>query len=215
MNDEETLTDTQQKVLNLLPFLSSSLSIGASSTILYLVCRSGFNSPYKRILFGLSTYDILLSVVLALQLFLLPAATGTRLWASGNNATCTFLGTVNQLCMSVILYNGMLSYYYLLSIRFGVTAKIFAHRFEPWIHAIAIGYPYITAIVGASTNMYSEAALWTGCYVVEYPRGCNQENEECKTEIIFWAFGGALLSFVMLSVVVINFVIFWFVWQRN
>jgi hypothetical protein len=215
MNNEETLTDTQQKVLNLLPFLSGSLSIGASSTILYLVCRSGCTSPYKRILFGLSVYDIILSIVLALQPFLLPAATSTRLWASGNNATCTFLGTVNQMCISVILYNGMLSYYYLFSIRFGVTARTFARRFEPWMHAVAIGYPFITSIVGASKNMYSEAALWTGCTVVEYPRGCHEENGECKTEMVFWIFGGALLSFVMLSLVVINIVIFWHVRYRN
>jgi Serpentine type 7TM GPCR chemoreceptor Srv len=57
--------------------------------------------------------------------------------------------------------------------------------------------------------------LWTGCTVVDYPRGCNQENGECKTELVFWIFGGALLSFVMLSLVVINFVIFWYVRQRN
>jgi Serpentine type 7TM GPCR chemoreceptor Srv len=156
-----------------------------------------------------------LSIVLAVQPFLMPAATSSRLWASGNNATCTFLGTVNQMCISVILYNGMLSYYYLLSIRFGVTARTFARRFEPWMHAVAIGYPLITSIVGASMNMYSEAALWTGCTVVDYPRGCNQENGECKTELIFWIFGGALLSFVMLSLVLINFVIFWHVRQRN
>jgi hypothetical protein len=63
--------------------------------------------------------------------------------------------------------------------------------------------------------MYSEAALWTGCYVVEYPRGCNENSGECKTEMVFWIFGGALLSFVMRSVIVVNFVIFWHVRQRN
>jgi hypothetical protein len=127
---------------------------------------------------------------------LLPAATSARLWAlSGHNATCTFLGTVNQWCLSVILCNGVLSYYYLLYIRFGVTARTFARRFEPWMHAIAIGNPFITSIIGASLNMYSEAALWTGCYVVDYPCGCHEEKGECKTEMVFLDFWRSLVEF--------------------
>jgi hypothetical protein len=212
---QETLTDTQQKVLNLLPFLSASLSIGASSTIICLVCRSGFDTPYKRILFGLSFYDIVFSTVITLQPFLLPAATSTRLWASGNDATCTVLGALSQICVSVLLYNGVLAYYYLLSIRFGVTARTFARRFEPWMHAIAIGYPLITSIMGARMDMYSEVALWTCCYIVEYPRGCNEERGDCRNEMIFWFFGGAWIIFVMLSMIVINLAIFWHVRYQN
>jgi hypothetical protein len=109
----------------------------------------------------------------------------------------------------------MLAYYYLLSIRFGVTARTFARRFEPWMHAIAIGYPLITSIIGARMDMYSEVALWTCCYIVEYPRGCNEESGDCRNEMIFWFFGGAWIIFVMLSVIVINLAIFWHVRYQN
>jgi Serpentine type 7TM GPCR chemoreceptor Srv len=214
-NAESTLTDTQQKVLILLPFLSGTLSIVSSCTIVYLVLKSGFGTCYKRILFGLSVSDILISCTLIVQPFLLPAATSTRLWAVGNDSTCTFLGTISQLSLSAMLYTGVLAFYFLLTIRFGVTEKTLARQYEPWMHAVAIGYPLLTAIMGAFLHLYHEAYFWTGCWVVDYPVSCHEENGECRNEKIGWVFMGIWIIFVMVALAAINGVIFWHVRHQN
>jgi hypothetical protein len=215
INTESTLTDTQQKVLILLPFFSGTLSIVSSSTILYLVCKSGFGTCYKRILFGLSVSDILISCTLIIQPFLLPAATSTRLWAAGNDSTCTLLGTMSQLSLSAMLYTGVLAFYFLLTIRFGVTEKALARHYEPWMHAMAIGLPLLTAITGASMHLYHEVYFWTGCWVVDYPISCYEENGECRNEMIGWLFMGIWIIFVFVGVAVIYGVIFWHVRRQN
>jgi hypothetical protein len=197
--------------LILLPILPATLSILASSTILSLVYKSGFDTCYKRILFGLSMSDILISCTLIVQPFLLPASTSTRLWAAGNDSTCTFLGTITQLSLSVILYNGVLAFYFLLTIRFGVTERTMVRHYEPWMHAIAIGYPLVTAIAGASMNLYHEVYFWTGCWVVDYPVSCYEENGKCRNEMIAWLFMGTWIVLVLVGVAVINVVIFWHV----
>jgi Serpentine type 7TM GPCR chemoreceptor Srv len=208
VNAESTLTDAQEKLLVLLPFFPAVVSIAASSTIIYLVCKSGFDTPYKRILFGLSVSDIVISVLIPLQPFLVPIATSQRTWASGNHATCTLLGTIMQLAMSSLLYNGMLSYYYLLTIRFGVKEKTFARRFEPWMHALAIGYPLVTSIIGASINAYHELEVGFGCWISDYPPGCNEEKGECTNVMLGWIFMGAWMVFIVISIVVIYLMIF-------
>jgi hypothetical protein len=73
MNDQETLTDTQQQVLNLLPLLSIGIRIDPClhTDSLLGVARSRFNSPYQRILFGLSVRYLLVDGHFLLQPFLI------------------------------------------------------------------------------------------------------------------------------------------------
>lgn len=206
--DTSTLTDAQEKLLSLLPILPTLASTVASGTILYLVYTSGFKTSYKRILFGLSVADIITSVTFSLQPFLPPSETSQLVWASGNDATCTFLGTLTQLALASVLYNGVLSYYYLLTIRFGVKEKTFATRFEPWMHALAIAYPLFTSLIGAGMGFYHELELGPGCWVTDYPAGCLDDTGECKSPLIAWIFSGIWVVVVLLSIVVNNLVIF-------
>lgn len=53
-------------------------------------------------------------------------------------------------------YNGMLSFYYLLTVRFGVRREVFSQRYEFWMHSTAIVYFLSTAIIGLAFGMYSE-----------------------------------------------------------
>ena len=58
----------------------------------------------------------------------------------------------------------MLSIYYLLLIKYGVKEAVFAKRYEPWMHAICIGFPLATAIWGASIGLYEEVELGIACW---------------------------------------------------
>ena len=203
-----SLTDTQEKILSLLPILPSAASALCSGTIIYLVILSRFESSYKRILFAISVADIITSVSFSFQPFLLPKATSQRVWAIGNDATCTVLGTFSQLSMTSIWYTGMLSYYYLLTIRFGVKEAAFARRIEPWMHALATGWPLLTGLAGAVMGIYHEIELGQGCYITDWPEGCADDTGECKSPLIAWMFGGIWVVVMILSIVVNNVVIY-------
>jgi len=206
-----TLTDAQEKILSILPILPSLASSLCSGAIIYLVIRSRFESPYKRILFAMSVADIITSVSFAFQPFLVPKATSQRVWAIGNDATCTALGTFAQLSACSVWYNGILSYYYLLTIRFGIKEKTFAKRFEPIMHALATGWPLVTSIVGAVLGVYHETELGAGCWISDYPEGCMDDTGECKSPLIAWIFAGIWAAFMLVSIVLNNIIIYRYV----
>jgi hypothetical protein len=205
-----TLSDTQERLLSSLSLLSGSLSVLGSSMIVYLVIQNSRKTPYKRILLGLSLCDIVASITYAIQAFLLPADTSQRIWARGTDATCSFTGFLTQLAFSAIWYNGMLSYYYLLTVRFGVKTATMASRFEPWIHLLCVGYNLGTAIVGYAMGFYSEMELGQGCWIAEYPEGC-EVTGDCTGATIGWIFGGLPTVYMFLSIIINNLLIYCFV----
>jgi hypothetical protein len=59
----------------------------------------------------------------------------------------------------------MLNLNYLLTIRYGVKARKLALYVEPWMHALAILFPLITASVGAGIGAYSTNELGSLCWI--------------------------------------------------
>lgn len=149
-DDISSLSDTQEKILSLLPILPATLSIMGSTQIIYMIwiARNKKWSPYRRILLGLSCCDIFSSIIYVLQAFLVPQHIYQRIWAIGNDTTCSFLGFATQLSFSQTWYNGMLSLFFLFTVKFGIRDEILTRKYEPWMHSFAIGYPLMTAIVG-------------------------------------------------------------------
>ena len=64
----------------------------------------------------MSCCDIVGSVGFALQPFLVASTESQWVWAVGNDATCTMIGTIQQFAMSSMLYPGMLSLYFVLTV---------------------------------------------------------------------------------------------------
>ena len=50
----------------------------------------------------------------------------------------------------------MLSLYFLLTVRFGVKRRVFAHKYEKWLHILTVSFFLATAMAGIVTDMYSE-----------------------------------------------------------
>jgi hypothetical protein len=208
------LTDRQEVTLSLLMVLSASLSILGSSTIVYKVVRNrSQTTPYDRIMMGLSLTDIIASLSYALSPFLIPAGgTSPRIWAVGNEATCSFLGWLTQFSFAAVWYNAILSFYYLLTVRLGVHRKAFAQKYEVWFHASAWVFFLITATTGAALGWYSEFQINLGCWVGEIPQGCEAAGTCTGTgQLVGWVFGGFPLLFTYVALIANNTVIYGYV----
>ena len=190
-------------------------------------------TPYKRLLLGMSICDAIMSISLPFWAFLLPnkndendirydlrssnsGGGGNRIWAYGNQSTCNIIGFFNQFAFSSVLYNGMLSYYYLLAVRFGIKDKSTTMKYvEPIMHLFSVGFPLLTATLGTIKGYYSDVEIGLTCWVDDYPRNCGygvgQSGEKCLSPMIGWIFGGSIMFFVLLSIAINNLVIYLFV----
>jgi len=168
------LTEDRQRVVYILLFVSAALSILGSSTIVYKICSNiSKATPYDRIMLGLSACDIVGSLAYGiLNPFLAPADTSERIWSIGNDASCTFLGFLNQFALSAILYNAMLSFYFLLTVKYKVKRKEFAHKYEIYMHVLCLTFGVGTGGLGLFIGLYSEVDVGYGCWVNDYPKGC-------------------------------------------
>jgi len=150
MEEYTTFSDGQLIAVIVTCICSSSLSLVGSSAIVFKIIRdrtqNGGMTAYDRFMLGLSTCDIIASIVWA------HFPIGSHVWAFGTPATCQAVGFSNQLALSSIWYNSLLSYYFL---GLGVRGKNYVQTFEPWLHITAAFWP-ITAIMGLPLGWYPE-----------------------------------------------------------
>ena len=231
------LTDGQEMLLSILPIPTAILSVFGSASIIYMACQSRKQlsggagaggatrkssstwTPYTRLLIGMSCTDIVFSISYALNAFLLPRETSHRVWAIGNDTTCSALGFFTQFSLSTMLFNGMLSFYFLLTGRYGYKNHEIAHRWylEPMMHVISLGYPLITAGVGSVLGVYHELEIGLGCWVKDFPQGCEDgpDAPPCKSPLVAYIFAGTILGFAYLSISANNLIIWSFVRQQT
>ena len=183
-----SLSDSQQKVLALVPILPAFLSVVSSLMIIYLVIQSKFNSPYKRIIFGFSAIDIITSIDLAMASFLLPRETSLRVWAFGNARTCDAMGAILQLGFAATWYYGIVSFYFLMIVKYGLRLQDFRKKYEIPCHCVAIGVNVIFAAVGTGLKVFNENELGRGCWVADFE--CNPAETFCYAFCVGWIFGG-------------------------
>jgi len=206
-----SLNERQEKALALVPLLPAFMSIIASITLLRLMKKSNFRSPYRRILFALSAVDILNSVRIALGPFLVPTQS-RRIWAFGNAQTCRFLGISAQLIMPSFTYYGFLALYFTLHIRYNVRDRYFGKYIEPFIHTLGLGYAVITAIVGYALNLIGENTFGNGCWINPNPSlGC---GHSCVV-LLQWIFGGIPFTATFIVTVICNVLIVSHVWTTT
>ncbi|KAL3938777.1 MAG: hypothetical protein SGBAC_006386 [Bacillariaceae sp.] len=124
------------------------------------------SSSDHGLLVVMSMCDILVSLTSATGPFLYPQETSDRIWALGTSGTCTAIGFFNQLgSYSAMLYNGILSIYFLLTAKFNISNQEIAARYESAMHYLCLGYPLITAFVGLFLDVYGERSTTIGCWV--------------------------------------------------
>jgi len=219
MDDYRQLSDTQQIVLSVLPIPSAIISILGSTAIIYLARQRRKVqqcTPYTRLLVAMSVCDIAFSISTGVATFLRPRETSRKIWAFGNDATCSFGGFMVQATTGGIWYQGMLSIYFLLTTRYGMKNATIAKRIEPLMHITALGFPIGTAIVGTVMGIYGERAGRASCYVRSYDSSSAPDARDVKEEkgtidaVIYFFFAIPVLV-VFICLVTNNIAIYLFV----
>lgn len=167
------LTEAQEKVLVLLPIVPAIMSMIGSSTIIHIVYKhyrtKKSTTVYHRLLVGMSLCDLFSSFWVPWFSVLVPADTSTRAWAIGSKGTCAFTGFVYTFSLvSGMLYNVSLSFYFLLTARFGWRDKDIAKRCELWWHLLVIFYPFVCGTTFLIMGVYAEQVIGGGCWISEF-----------------------------------------------
>lgn len=202
-----TLSNGQHIALCLLPILPCLLSLAASISLLFVIwkerkaSRNRSLTVYQRILFMFSVTDIFASINYLVGPFLLPRESSLRHWALGSRHTCTISGAFSQFGYSSFLYYGVLSTYFLLTIRFGTREVTMQRYWEPAFHALAFGYPLVTSVVGLFLRIYSEIDMGRGCWV---NTPCDADNICTQNPPIYAILFGAVPILMMIIVTIVN-----------
>ena len=135
---------------------SGSISLVASILLSIHILRShhGLPTTYHRIVFGLSSCDIMSSLAFTLSSIVVPKEMGYLVpFAIGNNATCeaqTFFMYFG--IAASCLYNCSICFYYLAIITFNKKDDYIRRNFEPLFHCISISIPLVLCIVFSARN---------------------------------------------------------------
>ncbi|CAJ1945777.1 unnamed protein product [Cylindrotheca closterium] len=210
------LSARKELALAILPIPSAMLSVVGSVTIIYMAYnnrRKRKCSPYTRLLVAMSVCDIILSSNLSMATFGRPHATSSRVYSFGNSATCSTVGFLNQATTATIFYQSMLSCYFVLTARFGVSNDYIAKKIEPWMHLVSIGYPLATAIITLSLGAYDESSTMLGCWLGTWPKECQESWGEtaCASMIMGYLWYGIPVILAFTILIANNFVMFSFV----
>lgn len=216
-----TLTIRQEKAISLVGVAPGFLSILGSLAILYKVLHNWARAgPYDRLLLGLSVCDIAATIAYVWSPFWIPSdpedSDSVRIYAIGTPGTCNWLlGWTTQFAFSAICYNGALSFYYLLTVRYSVKRQEFTKTYEPWFHGSILAFFLGTATFGSAIGLFNELDFGLGCWVSNYPDGCADGVEDECTSWYYGIFMGALPTILTIAALVVNNMrIFFFVREK-
>mmetsp|Transcript_17849 Transcript_17849/g.20337 ORF Transcript_17849/g.20337 Transcript_17849/m.20337 type:complete len:472 (-) Transcript_17849:278-1693(-) len=156
--------------IDLIPRITGSISATASSLIIYLILRSDkkLSSIYHRIMFGMSSADILGSVAIAFTTIPMPSdfpcEDGDLFNTNdgrGSIQTCNIQGFFLIVGINVMYaYNAMLCVYYACAIAFQMREKIIHKRVEPFLHSIPMFFGLVVAIPPLFLDLYNPGPGW-------------------------------------------------------
>ena len=145
-----TLTTAYVISLTVMQMSTGLISSIASGTVIIMIFRSEkkLRDPYRRIIFGISTFDIIFSITCVLRIFMTNAKESATPLALGNQTSCNILGFMKVAGINgALFYNVSLNIYYICLIKYNVTAAHYRNRVEPFLHAV----PVLWAVVSSST----------------------------------------------------------------
>ena len=195
--------------------LSASLSLVCSTTIIYKISRSNtkLNSPYSRLIFGLSVYDAISSFANCASSMPIPRDHEPDVWgALGNETSCRiqgflFLATI----VNSPFYNLSLCIYSLCIIKYSMTDKAFSKRIETPLHVIPFIFGSFAAIFTLSMGYINVAG--NVCFVGSQSTAKREEKELSK--VLLLGIIAIPCGIVFLAIMLIMGVIFCTVWKQE
>ena len=165
------LSNRQILSLSIMQMISGSISFIASFTIVVMILRSAakLNTPFRRLIFGLSVSDAIASISSVFQPLMIPIGVLAR----GNQGTCKTIAFPYHFGYAASpLYTLGLCTYYLQVIRYDASDHDFAKRIEPWLHCISIAFPLVGAIVNLAVGNFNSSGL--ACWI--YPQNYCEDD---------------------------------------
>ena len=191
------------------------LSFTASSIILYkiLQSRTKLNSPYSRLIFGLSANDAICSLVHLFASLPVPKDTPNVWGAVGNDTTCAIQGFLYMMSgVSTPFYNLSLCIYFLCVIKYSMSDEKFSKWIEPPLHAIPLLHGLASAIYATSTGYISPAVDRPVCFIGS---SNNSKEDEKFAKLLFMILVMLPMAIIFLGIAILMGIIFWKVWSQN
>lgn len=208
----EDLTTTI--ALQTIQLTTSTISCIASSTIAYMISRSGhgLHSPYRRIIFGLSCADILSSLGFMTGPMLVPRDEKGVNWTiggpSGTVATCEMNGFILTLGGTAApMYMCALCIYYLCKVNYSMSDRVFARKMEKPIHFFIVGWSFIGASVALITDNINSVPGGDLCFITSSPVKCEinplvecERGEHSATYAMIISYAPNIFSFLGITI---------------
>jgi hypothetical protein len=194
-------TIQQQKVLTFLPILPGTLSLAGSLSVIYVILtdrRKKLKKVFQRLILGMSVMDVIATAgVTIMNGWAIPEETeGFGFWynstatppgtsefygARGTVTTCNFSGMfLFLMSTSVGTYSVLLSFYYLLVLRYEKEERWIARYVEPVIHVLALLFPFIFGAILWHHKLFNPITRWHGwCGLELYDCSKYEDDGEC------------------------------------
>ncbi len=184
-----------------IPMITGSISFAASLTLIIMILRSNLKlgTVYRRLVFGMSVFDLIQSLSQALSSVPMPAGS---FWGSvGNNITCNIQGLMTVTGVSgALFYSLSLSIYFLAMIKFELRDREIKRKIEPFLHIVPIVYSLVGGVTLYATGSLKPAG--SICWIGADTSSCDDNDRECIDRreqiniILMWLFSGCPLILV-------------------
>jgi hypothetical protein len=174
------------------PAFPGALSAFSSLLIMYVILHSqkGLKSVYHRILFFMSSADILSSLAMAFHTIPMPPNLPREeefpeyVFATkrmGNTTTCNIQGFAYLFgIITLFNYNSMLCVYYACAIGLQMDDKRISRIIEPVCHFLVLAIALFYSIPPLLNELYNPSPTEMWCVVSTYPSDCyRNEDVEC------------------------------------
>ena len=178
--DESPSFTSRHAAISVIPHITGALSVLGSLFIIVDILRKRqkkLGTTYHRILLGMSLSDVVGSFAVALSTWPIPSLEsgtidgGSIFGASGTQGTCSAQGFFVQVGMAAPLYNGVLSVYYLLMVRYRWNENSNKMRLlENICHVLVWLLALGTAFASLGLGLFNSANVW--CWIAPLPLDC-------------------------------------------
>lgn len=169
------------QVMTIVPKINGLLSMIGSLFIIYDILQtpSQRRKMVNKIMIVLSIADVFYSLFThILGTWLVPS--GQVYGSMGNEATCTFQGSISEFCGSTVYYNATLAASYLLMVRYEWSEHKLL-KIQPVLLYLPFSICLISTIIPFFLDAYNYTGTWF-CWIAPFPLECGEPGSEVECE---------------------------------
>ena len=170
------LSTPQRVALLCLQMIFGLLSLLSSLTIMFmiLISKKKLSVPFRRLIFGLSLYDVIYSFAHVVTWVTLPSTNGVTI---GNQETCTIQGCIKFIGnVGSPMYSASLCINYACVIILSMKMSTFETIIEPFLHIIPLLWSLIGATYLSIQGFFNINPNAISCGIQPYPSNCVQDE---------------------------------------